>query len=109
MMRSGRFIVSLALAVAVNVLLLWFVHAMVRYNPAQTQLISTSRLVSFLHSPSTLRADTSPVTAPEMDAAGPESPEPSDRPTLPRLPLPEPLQMSEPTGIELRSPPSGYP
>jgi len=99
-MRSGIFIVSLALAVAVNVLLLWFVHAMVRYNPAQTQLISTSRLVSFLHSPSTLRADMSPAAAPEMDAAGPESPEPSDRPTLPRLPLPEPLQMSEPTGIE---------
>ena len=100
MMRSGRFIVSLALAVAVNGLLLWFVHAMVRYNPAQTQLISTSRLVSFLHSPSTLRADMSPAAAPEMDVAGPESPEPSDRPTLPRLPLPEPLQMSEPTGIE---------
>jgi len=96
MVRPGRFIISLALAVAVNGLLLWFVHAMVRYNPAQTQQISASRLVSFLSSPSTLPAD----TPPEADAAGPESAEPSDRPPLPRLPVPEPLQISEPTGIE---------
>ncbi len=100
MVRPGRFIISLALAVAVNVLLLWFVHAMVRYNPAQTQPISASRLVSFLNSPSTLPADTPSAAAPEMGAAGPESAKPSGRPPLPRLPVPEPLQISEPTGIE---------
>jgi len=104
MMHSGRFIVSLALAVAVNGLLLWFVHAMVRYNPAQKQPISTSRLVSFLHSSSTLRADMSPAAAPEMDVTGPKSPEPPVHPTLPRLPLPEPLQLSEQTGIEHQEP-----
>ena len=102
--RHGRFIISLALAVAVNVLLLWFVHAMVRYNPAQTQLISASRLVSFLHSPSPLPADTPSAAAPEMSAAGTESAEPSDRPPLPRLPVPEPSRIPEPTGIEYPDP-----
>ena len=100
MVRPGRFIISLALAVAVNSLLLWFVHAMVRYNPAQMQPISASRLVSFLHSPSTLPADTPSAAAPETGAVWSDSAESSERPPLPRLPVPEPLQIAEPTGIE---------
>jgi len=100
MVRFNRFIVSLALAVAVNVLLLWFVHAMVRYNPAQMQPISASRLVSFLNSPSNQPAVAPAATTAETGGTDPESAEPMDRPPLPRLPVPEPLRVSEPAGIE---------
>ncbi len=100
MVRFNRFIVSLALAIAVNVLLLWFVHAMVRYNPAQMQPISASRLVSFLNSPSNQPAVAPAATTAETGGTGPESAEPMDRPPLPRLPVPEPLRVSEPAGIE---------
>ena len=100
MVRFNRFIVSLALAIAVNVLLLWFVHAMVRYNPAQTQPISASRLVSFLNSPANQPAVAPAATTAETVGTGPESAEPMDRPPLPRLPVPEPLRVSEPAGIE---------
>lgn len=100
MVRVGRFVISLALAVAVNVLLLWFVHAMVRYNPAQMQPIYASRLVSFLNSPSAQPADAPAAAAAEAGGTGPRSSEPMDRPPLPRLPVPEPFQISEPADIE---------